>query len=253
MPRPLSFLGASSAESYHTTHSAKQRMSRKLRFSATSPNSGAKVMRTKSAGDVIGVFTIVTPYVSTHKKMSFHLVECNLCGRQITLRSGRIKHNKSCGCQMTKPMVEAWRTHGRSRTREYNAFVGMFHRCHLASNAHYKNYGQRGIRVCMRWITGGLQQFIADMGTCPPGHTIDRIDNDKGYSPGNCRWATRKQQNRNTRRNRRIEVRGEVLVLMDVAIKYGIHPATISQRVRRGLTGEQLLAPPTKGNPRKHQ
>jgi hypothetical protein len=82
---------------------------------------------------------------------------------------------------------------GLSHTREYQCWRNMLRRCYDPTYKFYHRYGGRGIKVCSRWKTN-LHNFIEDMGPMPVGHTIDRINNDKGYSHSNCRWATRKQQ-----------------------------------------------------------
>ncbi len=93
-------------------------------------------------------------------------------------------------------------------------------------------YKGRGIAVCSRWHT--FDHFVADMGEQPAGTTLDRIDNDRGYEPGNCRWATPAQQQANTRKTRFIQLSGERLTVREWAGRVGIHPQTISDRIRRG-------------------
>ena len=88
--------------------------------------------------------------------------------------------------------------HGRGfECREYRAWSNMRARCRNTNSPDFKYYGGRGIRVCERWDS--FVTFYADMGDCPPGHSIDRIDNDRGYEPGNCRWADAGVQSRNRR------------------------------------------------------
>jgi hypothetical protein len=84
-----------------------------------------------------------------------------------------------------------------NRMREYECWVSMRDRCRNPNNKRYEHYGRRGITVCRRWDT--FENFLADMGPRPDGHSIDRIDNDGNYDPGNCQWATRSQQRRNRR------------------------------------------------------
>lgn len=110
----------------------------------------------------------------------------------------RRKTTISCGCQRIDMTVERSLTHGLSRTREHRIWLGIIRRCTDERRPEYPSYGGRGITVCERWQS--FENFIADMGKAPSNrHSIDRIDNDRGYEPSNCRWATPKEQRANRR------------------------------------------------------
>lgn len=94
-------------------------------------------------------------------------------------------------------------THGRSKTPLYKAWFAMKRRCQNPKVECYKDYGARGISVCAEWDE--FSGFLKSMGERPPNSTLERKDNDKGYSPDNCIWATMKQQGRNRRNNRKVD------------------------------------------------
>jgi hypothetical protein len=119
--------------------------------------------------------------------------------------------------------------HGLSRHPIYNIWHGMHSRCKYPSNPMYKYYGGRGIRVCDRWKDVAL--FYEDMGARPEGKSLDRIDNDGNYEPSNCRWATPKEQNRNSRRAHMITYQGETMCMFDWADRAGINRNTFSRRI----------------------
>lgn len=114
-------------------------------------------------------------------------------------------HVNSCGCLRREIAAKTKTKHGHARrnkhTREYRIWCGMISRCTLPSNPSFPDYGGRGIKVCDRWLNS-FENFIDDMGKCPPGRSIDRKNNDGNYEPGNCHWATPKQQSANRRKRR---------------------------------------------------
>ena len=113
------------------------------------------------------------------------------------LRCGRVK---SCGCLRRDATGKRFSKHGQSRTPEYRAWRGMKARCTNPNGHKFKDYGGRGIAICERW-QHSFEGFLADMGPRPSSeHSLDRIDNNGNYEPGNCRWATRLQQMQNQRR-----------------------------------------------------
>jgi hypothetical protein len=111
----------------------------------------------------------------------------------------------------------------------------MLDRCYDQTNKQYLDYGGRGVTVCDEWRgPDGMARFVADMGDCPPAHSIDRIDNNQPYSKANCRWATRSQQQRNRRNTRIIEYEGRSGTIGDWAKWLGISINTIAYRLQVG-------------------
>ncbi len=131
------------------------------------------------------------------------------------------------------------------KTGEYRLWKGMIHRCHNTNAPNYPQYGGRGICVCERW-RNSLEAFLADMGERPSmEHSLDRYPDQNGnYEPGNVRWATHQQQQRNIRSNVNLTLNGETLCLSEWAARTGINDSTIADRLRKGWTTEQALTTP---------
>lgn len=132
--------------------------------------------------------------------------------------------------------------HGMSNTRTFRIWWCMHRRCSDPSHGAYKNYGARGIQVCARWRK--FAAFLEDMGEAPAGLTIDRIDNAKGYAPGNCRWATYKEQLRNTRSNRVLTHNGRTQCIAAWAEELGVHRQNLLNRLNRGWSVEETIETP---------
>jgi len=160
------------------------------------------------------------------------------CGAETISRSDALKNgrSKSCGCHRAemggKHVVSMNTTHGSYGTPEYRVWRGMKDRCFNPNSASYADYGGRGITVCDKWVNS-FQAFLADMGPRPDGASIDRIDNNKGYESGNCRWADRITQARNKRNNSLIEHEGETRTLSEWAERAGMPAWKLSQRLYR--------------------
>ena len=125
----------------------------------------------------------------------YHLICVCDCGNKCTVAISSLKSGstQSCGCLR----LERSKTHGMSHIPEFRVWNSMLERCNNPNNKRYCDYGGRGIKVCERWMD--FKNFIADMGFRPKGLTLERINNDKGYSPSNCKWDTGENQARNRR------------------------------------------------------
>ena len=167
------------------------------------------------------------------------------CGTRCTCVLAEMKRGRtrSCGCLERESRTKATRTHGASKTPEYNVWCHMHARCSNPSDAAYKNYGARGINVCLRW--NRFENFILDMGERPTAkHTLERKENDGDYMPENCEWATRYVQSNNRRNNIVHEVDGELLTLSQFSRRFGVSYATLQARRNRGWKIEDVFTIP---------
>lgn len=183
------------------------------------------------------------------------------CGSEKVVRASHLKTGqiKSCGCR-TKELLAAGSTkHGHwsggVSSPEYSAWCLARTRCHNPGNQAYPDYGARGIKMCKRWRKGegsksGFECFIEDMGLRPsPKHSLDRIDNNKGYTPSNCRWATAVEQMRNTRGVRLVEFRGQEMCVSAAIEAAGsvIEIDRVVKRLNRGWSVEDAVTIPSLG------
>lgn len=169
-------------------------------------------------------------------------IECLCdCGKVATYSSSQLRdgHVVSCGCVRIAQRIK----HGLWLTPENQVWAGMKQRCLNPKQPEYKNYGGRGIAVCAEWIDS-YPTFYADMGPRPtPKHSIERVDNSKGYSPDNCVWATQTQQRRNTRQNRYVTFQGITHCITEWSQLLGISLSTLRYRLSRWSTERAFTAP----------
>lgn len=166
------------------------------------------------------------------------------CGKIVVTAKNQILsgHTKSCGCLNRELLAKAHTKTGLAGTPIYTIWMAMHDRCRNPNSPMYYRYGGRGITVCSRWSgRDGFANFLADMGHKPEGKSINRINNDLGYSPENCEWATPAQQNRCMSRNIWLTIPdGRRMILADAAIATGIHRGTLLARYK---TGTELFRP----------
>ncbi len=173
------------------------------------------------------------------------LCRCD-CGTEKDVHGASLRRGATQGCISCHPALGNRRTHGERRTRLYNIWSGMIYRCENPNADAYLRYGGRGISICPEWRSSyeSFRDWARSNGYA--AHlTIDRINNDRGYEPNNCRWATFAEQNRNYGRNRPIEYQGRTVLIGDLAVEHGLPADIVKNRVRRyGWTIEKALSTP---------
>lgn len=175
--------------------------------------------------------------------------ECD-CGSETVVAYKHLAYGgtKSCGCYREEVRAERARTHGhsgRGRTPTYITWEAIKQRCQNPNAVGYEIYGGRGIKLCERWQS--FSAFLADMGERPPGSTIDRIDVEGDYSPGNCRWASKREQANNRRNARRITFEGQTHSVTEWARRHGMSRGVLFHRIfSSGWTMKRALETPVK-------
>lgn len=166
------------------------------------------------------------------------MCQCD-CGALVRVRGVSMVRGitKSCGCLHREKMSALKRTHGMSRSPEHQAWNHAIQRCSNKKTHNYPQYGGRGITVCQRWMEGegglsGFHCFLNDMGLRPsPKHSIHRVDNDGNYEPGNCVWATQRQQSSERQNTIRLEFNGITKTLLDWSSEVGLPYKELHRRI----------------------
>lgn len=167
-----------------------------------------------------------------HGRARWHC-QCECGGEAVSeaynLKSG---NTTSCGCVHRERVLAASRTHGQKGSPLYQRWKGMKQRTSDPNDKQFADYGGRGIKVCERWMS--FERFAADMGpTFREGLSLERIDVDGDYSPGNCTWITIAEQQRNKRTTIRVTFRGQTKPLVEWCELLGLNPKSVRQRIRR--------------------
>ena len=171
------------------------------------------------------------------------LCRCD-CGATVLVKGNSLRtgNSTSCGCSRVDAAANR-RMHTPDQEVEYQAWRRMIKRCECKGASHFDRYGGRGIKVCKRW-RNSFELFLADVGPCPgQGYSLDRIDGDGDYEPGNVRWATMTQQVRNRSNTVRLTAFGETRSLAEWCELRGLKQRTVRARLKRGWTDADALMP----------
>lgn len=173
---------------------------------------------------------------------AYWICRCD-CGAEHPVTGNRLRVGRSRSCKSCSQQVHGHTRFGRKST-EFSVWSDMIRRCSDPKRKRYADYGGRGIVVCERWLS--FENFLADMGPRPEGTSLDRLFNDHDYAPTNCRWRTRREQARNARSNRPLELNGITKILCVWAEELGVDPRTISKRLKRGWSVARALTGPSR-------
>lgn len=196
-------------------------------------------------GQTFGKLTALKA-VKNNKGSYDWLCKCE-CGSERVIIGSNLTtgKSKSCGCSsrtIARKSNLSQLSHGLTNSPEYVAYYGMLSRCLNPNTARYPEYGGRGITICDRWIES-FEAFYADMGPRPSeDHSLDRRENDGHYEVGNCRWATRTEQQNNTRYNVRHEVNGKSSTIAELSKEHNMSHARIRSRLNYGWSIDRILS-----------
>lgn len=190
-------------------------------------------------GKTFNKLTAVSFHHKDKRGKAYWLFRCS-CGKEVITRKGSVTSGeiKSCGCSHKEQNI----THGLSKSNLYFVFQAMKQRCYNKSNLGYSEYGGRGITICDEWLTNPESFYTwAIENGYKRGLSIDRIDNNKGYSPENCRWATQEQQQKNKRTNLSLTYKGKTCCASEWSDLYKVPRRKVYWRLSKGWSFEEAL------------
>lgn len=194
---------------------------------------------------------VVTARSGTKGSFATWDCDCDCGGKKIGVRSTDLTGGmvKSCNCLRVEACGYRFRSHGKSKTRLYRCWQQMVYRCHRPGNAAYKDYGARGILVCEEWHD--MESFFswATSNGYADDLEIDRIDNDRGYSPDNCRWTTKIVNANNRRVSARRVFLGKEMTLKEASRHFGIPYTGLWARLDRGWDPDEAVTRPFRKTP----
>ena len=212
-------------------------------------------MRTRYIGKSFGYLQVINAYRERHSgKVNIMLVCRCVCGKEKIYKSSDLinKNITSCGCKTSRKKSAHKKTshkkeQDKNTLRIMRIYRGMFSRCYNEKDKDFKNYGARGVDICEEWKSSktAFQEWSLANGYAN-NLTIDRIDNNKGYSPENCHWVTIKQQQRNKRNNVKYEVDGRLLTVPEIAEIINMNVRTLSSRLRSGMNIYNAICKPVR-------
>lgn len=194
-------------------------------------------------GQVFGRLTVLSRVSATGQSRWFCRCECG----KTTIAAGydlREALTKSCGCGRSESATTRNTTHGKTGTKEYRAWINMRNRCSRPNVSDYPRYGGAGIKVCSRW-RDSFETFYSDLGPCPKGYSLDRINGAGNYEPSNCRWAPLALQANNKRRVKVATIKGVTKSISEWCKALGLPHRTVRARIYElGWVPEDALTTP---------
>lgn len=179
-------------------------------------------------------------------------VNCKQCGIGFLTTQKRLDDNRGKFCSVSCGAKFNSKKHGHSthssQSRTYTSWANMIQRCNNPNATKYPMYGAKGIKVCSEWLD--FEKFLKDMGERPENHTIDRINGNDGYYPGNCRWSSIKEQQNNLKSNVIVKYNNTDYTLQELSKILNIKPPTLLYRIKRGWSEKELSSKPKQGKTR---